>query len=142
MRPSAVFGPTDMNNRISQIIIDRAINNEVINVHGKDERLDFTYVKNLADGFIKTAIHEKGENEIFNITNGKSHTIIEFIHEVKKYIPGIKYEIQERDQFRPKRGTLSNSKVQDLVGFEPSYSFEEAIKEYVEFKLNNKNNFS
>ena len=142
VRPSAVFGPTDMNNRISQIIIDRAINNEVINVHGKDERLDFTYVKNLADGFIKTAIHEKGENEIFNITNGKSHTILEFIHEVKKYIPDIKYEIQERDQFRPKRGTLSNSKVQDLVGFEPSYSFEEAIKEYVEFKLNNKNNFS
>ena len=63
MRPSAVFGPTDMNNRISQIIIDRAINNEVINVHGKDERLDFTYVKNLADGFIKTAIHEKGEKK-------------------------------------------------------------------------------
>ena len=41
VRPSAVFGPTDMNNRISQIIIDRAINNEVINVHGKDEKARF-----------------------------------------------------------------------------------------------------
>ena len=45
VRPSAVFGPTDMNNRISQLIIDKALQKETINIYGKDEKLDFTYEK-------------------------------------------------------------------------------------------------
>ena len=41
VRPSAVFGPTDMNNRISQIIIDRAINNEVISLYQYERRIKY-----------------------------------------------------------------------------------------------------
>ncbi len=136
IRPSAVFGPTDMNNRVSQLIIDKAMSNENIDVYGEDEKLDFTYVKNLSSGFVKTATHKNGVNQVFNITNGKAHTIIQYIEEVKKYIPNIKYKIHERDKTRPKRGTLSNEKVLNTINFEPSYTFEEGIKEYVEYKLN------
>ena len=140
VRPSAVFGPTDMNNRVSQIIIDKALKNETIDIFGKEEKLDFTYVKNLSLGFIKVAIHENGLNQVFNITNGKAHSILEYVEEVKKYIPNINYQIHERDESRPIRGTLSNEKIIQKIGFKPPYTFEDGIKEYVEFKLNENKN--
>ena len=42
IRPSAVYGPTDMNNRVSQIFIERAQKGQTIKIQGKDEKLDFT----------------------------------------------------------------------------------------------------
>ena len=75
-----------MNNRVSQLIVDKALRNEEIDIYGEEEKLDFTYVKNLSLGFVKTATHKNGINQIFNITNGKAHTILEFIKEVEKYI--------------------------------------------------------
>lgn len=140
VRPSAVFGPTDMNNRVSQIIIDKALKNETIDIFGKEEKLDFTYVKNLSLGFIKVAIHENGLNQVFNITNGKAHSILEYVEEVKKYLPNINYQIHERDESRPIRGTLSNEKIIQKIDFKPPYTFEDGIKEYVEYKLNENKN--
>ena len=140
VRPSAVFGPTDMNNRVSQIIIDKALNNETIDIFGKEEKLDFTYVKNLSLGFIKVATHENGLNQVFNITNGKAHSILEYVEEVKKYLPNINYQIHERDESRPVRGTLSNEKIIKKIDFKPPYTFEDGIKEYVEYKLNENKN--
>ena len=35
IRPSAVFGPTDMNNRVSQLIVDKALRNETMIFMGK-----------------------------------------------------------------------------------------------------------
>ena len=119
VRPSAVFGPTDMNNRISQLIIDKALQKETINIYGKDEKLDFTYVKNLSLGFVSVATHKNGINQIFNITNGKAHTLVQFLEEVKRYIPDVNYVIKERDESRPIRGTLSNEKIHNLINFKP-----------------------
>lgn len=136
VRPSAVFGPTDMNNRVSQLIIDKAMQKETIDIYGKDEKLDFTYVKNLSLGFVSVATHKNGINQIFNITNGKAHTLVQFLEEVKRYIPDVDYVIKDRDQSRPLRGTLSNEKIYNLINFKPPFTFEEGVREYVNYKLN------
>lgn len=139
IRPSAVFGPTDMNHRVSQLIVDKAMRKESIDIYGKDEKLDFTYVKNLSLGFVKVATHKNGINQIFNITNGKAHTIVQFLEEVKKYIPDVNYVIKDRDESRPLRGTLSNEKVFNLINYKPPFSFEKGIEEYVNYKINESN---
>lgn len=134
VRPSAVYGPTDMNQRVSQIFLDKAMHSETLTIHGADEALDFTYVKDVANGFILAAVMEKGENEIFNITHGKAHTLLEYAECLKKHFPDLKCEIVERDAFRPKRGTLSIEKARTLLGYEPQYSLHEGVDEYVAFK--------
>ena len=58
------------------------------------------YVKNLSLGFVSVATHKNGINQIFNITNGKAHTLVQFLEEVKRYIPDVDYVIKERDQSR------------------------------------------
>jgi len=133
IRPSAVYGPTDMNRRVTQIFIEKAFMGNTISINGKDEKLDFTYVKDIARGFVLAASSKNGENQVFNITHGKAHTLLDFVLCLKKHFPDINYEITERDEFRPKRGTLSIEKAKKLIGYEPRYSLQDGIDEYIEF---------
>jgi len=133
IRPSAVYGPTDMNRRVSQIFLEKAILGETIKVYGEDEYLDFTYVDDIANGFVLSATHDGGINQTFNITHGKAHTLLQFINELKTHFPDLRYEILERDSFRPKRGTLSIAKAEKLLGYRPMVSLSEGVRRQVEF---------
>ena len=133
VRPSAVYGPTDMNNRVTQIFINKAFQNKPLKIQGKNEKLDFTYVEDLAHGCIKAATKKNGINQIFNITTGKGETLYKFAKILKKHFPNLKYKIKSRDSFRPKRGTLSIKKAKKLINYKPEYSLEAGIKKYINF---------
>mgnify|MGYP001451245362 CR=1 FL=1 len=64
VRPSAVYGPTDMNRRVSQIFIERAMAGESLNIMGADEPLDFTYVTDTANGFVLAGAKEAAVKEV------------------------------------------------------------------------------
>ena len=133
VRPSAVYGPTDMNRRVSQIFIEKAINKQKIKVQGKDEKLDFTYIKDIAHGAILATIKDEGKGEDFNITHGKAHTLLDYVECLKCHFPDLDYDIVPRDSFRPKRGTLSIEKASKLLGYMPQYSLQDGVNDYVEF---------
>ena len=133
IRPSAVYGPTDMNNRVSQIFIQKALSNQTIKIQGKNEKLDFTYVEDLANGCILAATSKKGINQIFNITHGKAETLYKFVKILSKHFKKLKYKIDKRDSFRPKRGTLSIKKAKKLLNYKPNYSLDKGIMKYLEF---------
>ncbi len=141
IRPSAVYGPTDMNNRVSQIFIEKAQKGQTIKIQGKDEKLDFTFVEDLANGCILAATKKNGVNETFNITYGKAETLYKFVKVLSKHFRKLKYKIEKRDSFRPKRGTLSINKAKRLLNYKPIYNLEKGIKKYLDFiNLVNKNN--
>ena len=140
IRPSAVYGPTDMNNRVSQIFIERAQKGQTIKIQGKDEKLDFTFVEDLANGCILAATKKNGVNETFNITYGKAETLYKFVMILSKRFKKLKYKIEKRDSFRPKRGTLSINKAKRLLNYKPIYNLEKGIKKYLNFvNILNKN---
>ena len=142
IRPSAVYGPTDMNNRVSQIFIERARKGQTIKIQGKDEKLDFTFVEDLANGCILAATKKNGINETFNITYGKAETLYKFVMILSKHFKKLKYKIEKRDGFRPKRGTLSINKAKRLLNYKPIYNLEKGIKKYLNFVniINNNKN--
>ena len=133
IRPSAVYGPTDMNERVTQYLIIRALHKEELIVHGKDEKLDFTYVQDLADGCIKAAENKNGLNNTFNLTTGKSRKILDYAKILSDYFPEAKIKIEGRDKKRPKRGTLSITKARKLINFNPKFNLERGAKIYIDF---------
>ena len=133
IRPSAVYGPTDMNNRVSQIFIQKALKGQIIKIQGKNEKLDFTFVEDLANGCILAATKNNGKNMTFNITYGKSETLLNFVKPLSKHFKTLKYKIEKRDKFRPKRGTLSISKAKRLLNYKPKYNLQKGIKKYIDF---------
>lgn len=132
VRPSAVYGPTDMNRRVSQIFIEKALLGQKLNVQGADEALDFTYVKDTANGFVLASQRPEAVGEIFNITLGRAHTLLEYVQCLQRHFPGLEYEVTARD-VPPRRGTLSIEKARRLLGYEPQYTLERGLEEYVEF---------
>ena len=136
IRPSAVYGPTDMNRRVSQIFIEAAINNKEIFVEGPNEKLDFTYIDDLVDGLILAGTKSKAKNETFNITFGKGRKLINFVNTLKKYYPKLKVKIKPKDSSKPSRGTLSINKAKNLIGYKPKVSIEIGIRKYLTFLRN------
>ena len=133
IRPSAVYGPTDMNQRVSQIFIEKALNNEKIIINGKDEKLDFTYIEDLVNGVILASTKEKGKGEVFNITCGKGRMLVDFVKCIKKQYKNLTYQFKVRDKFRPIRGTLSIDKAKRLLNFKPKYSLESGVAKYLDY---------
>ncbi len=137
IRPSAVYGPKDMNRRVSQIFIENAFEKKKIIIHGKKEKLDFTFINDLANGAILAARSKKGDKEIFNITCGKGQTLLSYVTYLKKKFPELKFVIKERDKTKPSRGTLSIKKAKKLLGYKPKYSLKDGIDEYFKFLKKN-----
>ncbi len=138
IRPSAVYGPTDMNRRVSQIFVDKALKKQKIIINGKDESLDFTYVEDLAQGIVLATTDKKSLNDTYNITFGKSRKLIDFVKILEKILGKIDYEIKDRDSFRPKRGTLGITKAKKMINYSPKYSLETGIPKYLKFFKENK----
>jgi nucleoside-diphosphate-sugar epimerase len=134
VRPSAVYGPTDMNRRVTQVFIDNAVKGETLVVHGRDDALDFTYVEDVADGFVLAATKDEAVGEVFNVTAGRAYTLVEYAEVLKRYFPKLTYEVVERDDARPKRGTLSIDKARQMLGYQPRHTLEEGLCKYIAFR--------
>ena len=133
IRPSAVYGPTDMNNRVSQIFVEKALKGKEITIEGKDEKLDFTFVEDLAYGCILAGTKKNGLNETFNITYGKAQSLYNFVKILSRRFKKLKFKITKRDSFRPKRGTLSTAKAKKLLNYKPKYNLTKGINKYIDF---------
>lgn len=134
IRPSAVYGPTDANKRVSQIFVEDALKGNTLRLDGGGAtRLDFTFIEDVAHGFVLAMKSDKAKNETFNITRGEGRSLKEFVDILKTLVPGIKTEIAPADKERPERGALDISKARKFLGYEPKYSLEEGLKLYVDF---------
>ncbi|MFC1741059.1 NAD-dependent epimerase/dehydratase family protein [Nanoarchaeota archaeon] len=136
IRPSAVYGPTDCNRRVSQIFLEKAFKGEDVMMHGDgSSKLDFSFVEDVAHGFYLAVKSPAAANETFNITAGDAHSIKELIDVLKKLVPepGFNVGTKPTDEKRPERGTLSIENARKKLGYEPKVSFEEGMKIYVDF---------
>ncbi len=139
IRPSAVYGAGDSNLRVTQLFVQNALKGKPLTVFDDGaERVDFTYVKDTANGFALASKSKKAVNETFNITNGNARSVLDLANAVKDAVPEAKIESRESDFLRPKRGTLSIEKAKSMFGYEPKTSLEEGIKNYVESIKGNK----
>lgn len=134
VRPSAVYGPYDVNRRVSQIFVENAlIGKELVLDGGGQINLDFTYVDDIADGLILAMFNDKAKGETFNITYGRGYSLLEFVETLNKILPSLKYKINEsKDNFRPMRGALSIEKAKKELGYSPKFSLEDGLRNYVD----------
>jgi len=56
IRPSGVYGPGDMPDRVVSKFFEKAMNNQAITLHNGDNKVDFTYRQDAARGIILAAL--------------------------------------------------------------------------------------
>ena len=133
VRPSGVYGPGDMEDRVLSKFFKRAMNNETVEVHDGNNKVDFTYVEDTADGIIKAALSDVN-NKSFNITAGNA-TSLRTAAEKIIALTGSKSDIVDTGAHKlyPKRGTLDITRAKDLLGYKPKTSFDEGLEKYYEW---------
>jgi UDP-glucose 4-epimerase len=63
IRPSAVYGPLDVEDRVISKFILNAMRGIPLKVNGAGETLDFTYVDDAADGIVAAALSDRTDNK-------------------------------------------------------------------------------
>jgi nucleoside-diphosphate-sugar epimerase len=142
LRPSALYGTRDMVVRvISKLAISAFKNGEML-VQGATNKLDFSWVEDVAKAFVEATLHPDAANEIFNCTRGNGRTIIDAAEIIQKRIPA-KILTKPHDDFYPNRDTLNSSKLMEYTGWKPEVDIEQGIPKYLGWFLNQEfiNNF-
>ena len=134
VRPSALYGERCISRRVSQIFLENAVAGVENNFYGDaDETLDFTYIKDLVQGLILAGVKEEARGEVFNITFGNARKVLTLVEILREYFPEVQVNVKDRNQATPIRGTLSNKKAKDLLGFSPAFKLEDGYKHYIEW---------
>ena len=74
VRPSGVYGPGDMPDRVVSKFFKEAMQDKTITLHDGNNKVDLTYRQDAADGIIKAAFSEVS-NTSFNITTGNATSL-------------------------------------------------------------------
>ena len=136
VRPSGVYGPGDLPDRVVSKFFHQAMNNEIIELHNGQNKVDFTYRQDAAYGIIQAANSEVA-NTSFNITAGNA-TSLRDLAETIIDITGSDSEIKDigMQKLYPMRGTLDISRAKDLLGYEPQYSLRQGLESYYDWLQN------
>jgi nucleoside-diphosphate-sugar epimerase len=133
VRPSAVYGPLDVEDRVISKFLIRAMRGQEIQVRGADELLDFTYVGDTADGIVAAAQSPNAENKTYNITRGRSRTLLEAAQTAVNLAQRGTIRILDPDAAFPSRGQLNISAAQKDFGYTPSMDIEQGFRLYYEW---------
>ena len=80
------------------------------------------------------ALHKgHDDSSTFNITFGNARTIADLAAVVKSVVPNAILEDRPRAVDKPIRGTLSITRAQEKLGFEPEWTLEQGFKRYCEW---------
>jgi nucleoside-diphosphate-sugar epimerase len=132
IRPSAVYGEWDVEDRVVSKFMLGAMRDETLKVKGASEVLDFTYVEDTAQGIVRAATMKQANGEIFNITRAdtKLYTLLDAANIAIEIAGKGKVEVQGKDADFPSRGRLSIDKAVHLLGYHPTTSVEQGFEKY------------
>ena len=134
VRTSSVYGPGELQKRVVKNFIENALLGKPIKLEGGGLiRRDFSYVKDVANGVVLALLSENSVGEAFNITGATDSSIKELAFLIKKYIPETDIIETEGRKLDLKRGELDITKAKEKLGYQPQYTLEEGLKEYIKW---------
>ncbi len=133
IRPSAVYGPLDVEDRVIAKFMLQAMRGETLRVNGANETLDFTYVDDAADGMVAATLSDMAENKTYNITKSHSRTLLEAAMLAVKIVGKGSIEVRGKDADFPSRGALNIDAARRDFGYDPKVDVEEGFQKYYEW---------
>jgi len=130
IRPSAVYGPLDVEDRVIAKFMLTAMRGGLLKVNGASETLDFTYVEDAADGIVAAALSENTKNKTYNITKSHSRSLLDAANLAVKIAGQGSIEVKDKDADFPSRGALNIDAARRDFGFDPKVDVEEGFQKY------------
>lgn len=133
IRPSAVYGEWDVEDRVVSKFALAALRNQELVVRGAFEKLDFTHVEDTAQGIVGAILSANAVNKIYNITRSDLNTIT--LADAAKLIVNIagtgSIRVADRDLNFPSRGRLSINRAKQDFNFTPTIDVKKGFEQYI-----------
>jgi nucleoside-diphosphate-sugar epimerase len=130
IRPSAVYGPLDVEDRVVSKFLVTAMRGGILQVNGSTESLDFSYIDDVADGIVTASVGEDTNNSIYNITRGHARTLLQAAELAVAIAGQGTIQINKADNNFPSRGQLNIDAACSDFGYAPTVDIEQGFKEY------------
>ena len=136
LRPSAVYGPLDVEDRVVSKFLLTAMRSGEIQVNGGSESLDFTFISDVVDGIVAATLSENTDNRTYNVTRSSARTLLEAAELAVKIVGQGSIRVNDPDNNFPSRGQLNTIRAQNDFGFYPTVNIEQGFQEYYEWLKN------
>ena len=130
IRPSAVYGPLDVEDRVISRFMMQAMRNGILKVNGVSETLDFTYVDDAALGIVQASTVDQTKNQTYNITKSHSVTLLQAANMIIDIVGKGSIEVGDRDPDFPSRGSLNIDAARKDFGYNPKVDVAEGFEQY------------
>ena len=142
LRPFNTFGPRQSARAIIPTIISQALARPVVRLGSLDPRRDLTYVKDTVSGFLALAACDAAVGRVVNIGRGDDVTIGELVARIGARL-GIPIAVEaDPARVRPAASEVGRllagtALAQELGGWAPRYSLDEALDETIAWVRDN-----
>ena len=138
-RCSNNYGPYQFPEKLIPVVISKALNNEKIPVYGKGENVrDWIHVHDHNVG-VDMIVRNGKVGEVYNLGGHSERTNLEVVKTILKQMnkPESLIEFVSDRPGHDLRYAIDSSKVEKELGWDRTYTFEDGIKETVDWYLNN-----
>jgi len=138
IRPFNTFGPRQSIRALIPWIIYQALRSDEVKLGNLEPKRDFTYIKDTVEGILLALERETEGGDEINLGTGKSLSVMEVVEVISRVL-GKKVEIKVEDRFKRREKAevfnliADNSKAKRILGWEPKWSFEDGVKETLEY---------
>jgi nucleoside-diphosphate-sugar epimerase len=130
IRPSAVYGPLDVEDRVVSKFLLSAMRGGQIQVNGGTESLDFTYVTDAAQGIAAAAVSDNAHNTTYNVTRGRARSLLEAAELAIAIAGQGTIQVNNPDTNFPTRGQLNINAAHSDFAYTPNVDIEQGFREY------------
>ncbi|WP_066633775.1 dTDP-glucose 4,6-dehydratase [Desulfolucanica intricata] len=138
-RCSNNYGPYQFPEKLIPLMINNCLNDKDLPVYGDGMQIrDWLHVADHCSA-IDTVLHKGLDGEVYNIGGNNEKANIEIVKLIIKTL-GKSEKLIKYVKDRPghdRRYAIDNTKITTQLGWEPSYTFEQGMKETIEWYLSN-----
>ncbi|WP_047986105.1 dTDP-glucose 4,6-dehydratase [Ornithinibacillus californiensis] len=136
-RCSNNYGPYQFPEKLIPLMITNALDGQKLPVYGDGKNIrDWLHVKDHCSA-IDLVIEKGVSGEVYNIGGNNEYTNIEIVEKIVDYLSAPKELITfvEDRLGHDYRYAIDSTKIKNELGWEPTYSFEDGIRETIEWYL-------
>ena len=143
MRPFNTYGPRQSGRAIIPTIITQLLAGQTeLKLGNLAPTRDFNYVKDTAAGFMAIADCDAAIGQELNIATGVEHSIGDLANELIAQINPNAKIVCETERLRPEKSEVNRllgdaTKLRNMTGWAPKYTFAEGLAETIEFLRGN-----
>ena len=143
VRPFNTYGPRQSARAVIPTIITQLLAGQTeIKLGSLTPTRDFNYVKDTANGFMTIADCDAAIGQELNIATGIEHSIGDLANELIAQINPNAKIVCEAERLRPEKSEVNrllgdSTKLRELTGWAPQYTFEQGLAATIEFLRGN-----